>query len=537
MSEPVMNEPTTVRDILRVGLLSDRRGWRLSASSIGFMTHQACEAAVPVLIGLVIDRAIATGDGSALLRWLLILGAVFVVLSVSYQAANQGMVRTYSHGEHDLRQLTAARVLHPRGLASRRRTGDVLTVTTSDTYRVAGVAWSIAEQSATLAAVVVASGVLLTISIPLGLGVFLGAGLVLWLMQSLARPLERLGMREQTSVAAASEVAADTFAGIRTIQGLGAEIESVRRYRAASAASRRGAVASGRSLLTYQSVSTAVSILYLAILTGAAGVMASNGTITIGQLITVVGLAQFLQGSLQHIGTFGANWAHKRASAKRLHALVVDEYALPDGVTVPAERTRTLLVWVPRTGPELRVEEGRMTGVRVTSSQQARDLSARLSYRTPIPRGELTARGVDAVDLGPDVYASLVLAPPRDAMVFSGSLGDNIGGSGPIDDDLVAACALDDVVGLIGLDAPVGEAGRRLSGGQRQRLTLARALHSDADVVVLDEPTTALDPVTEQHVANGLRRSGRTVVVITSSRALLDACDHVVDAAVVEVVR
>jgi ABC-type multidrug transport system fused ATPase/permease subunit len=455
MSEPVMNEPTTVRDILRVGLLSDRRGWRLSASSIGFMTHQACEAAVPVLIGLVIDRAIATGDGSALLRWLLILGAVFVVLSVSYQAANQGMVRTYSHGEHDLRQLTAARVLHPRGLASRRRTGDVLTVTTSDTYRVAGVAWSIAD----------------------------------------------------------------------------------RRYRAASAASRRGAVASGRSLLTYQSVSTAVSILYLAILTGAAGVMASNGTITIGQLITVVGLAQFLQGSLQHIGTFGANWAHKRASAKRLHALVVDEYALPDGVTVPAERTRTLLVWVPRTGPELRVEEGRMTGVRVTSSQQARDLSARLSYRTPIPRGELTARGVDAVDLGPDVYASLVLAPPHDAMVFSGSLGDNIGGSGPIDDDLVAACALDDVVGLIGLDAPVGEAGRRLSGGQRQRLTLARALHSDADVVVLDEPTTALDPVTEQHVANGLRRSGRTVVVITSSRALLDACDHVVDAAVVEVVR
>ncbi|PMC95965.1 hypothetical protein CJ199_16715, partial [Brevibacterium paucivorans] len=70
-----------------------------------------------------------------------------------------------------------------------------------------------------------------------------------------------------------------------------------------------------RSLLTYQAVSTAVSILYLGALAAVAGWMAMHGTITPGQLITVVGLAQFLQASLDHIGTFGANWAHSCSPA------------------------------------------------------------------------------------------------------------------------------------------------------------------------------------------------------------------------------
>jgi putative ABC transport system ATP-binding protein len=81
------------------------------------------------------------------------------------------------------------------------------------------------------------------------------------------------------------------------------------------------------------------------------------------------------------------------------------------------------------------------------------------------------------------------------------------------------------------LDAPVSEQGRSLSGGQRQRVALARALATDAPVLVLHDPTTALDTVTEARVAEALRelRRGRTTLVATTSPALLAACDRVVE--------
>ncbi|WP_344056701.1 ABC transporter ATP-binding protein, partial [Sphaerisporangium rubeum] len=80
-----------------------------------------------------------------------------------------------------------------------------------------------------------------------------------------------------------------------------------------------------------------------------------------------------------------------------------------------------------------------------------------------------------------------------------------------------------------GLATAVGEQGRSLSGGQRQRVALARALAADRPVLVLHDPTTAVDAVTEARVAAGLRafRRGRTTIVVTTSPALLAATDRV----------
>ncbi|MFG3242281.1 ABC transporter transmembrane domain-containing protein [Streptomyces sp. NPDC048157] len=526
--------PHSVPALFRVALLRDGRGRRLALVTLAFMVHQLCEALVPILIGVVIDRALAPSDRSALLWWLGVLGAVFVVLSLSYQWASTAMVDVYGHGEHELRQRVMARLLDPRSLRRRPGPGEALSLVSSDTYRVAGVSWSVVQQAATVTAILTASTALLVISVPLGLGVIVSTVLVLVVMRRVSMPLEARGLAEQGAAARAGEVATDMITGIRVVIGMNARPEAARRYRAASEESRRGAVATSRSVLAYGSFSLLLSGVFLAVLSTASGYLALDGGITVGQLVTVLGLAQFLQGSLAHVGTFASNWIHKRASARRLGELLDEPPLIPrsEATSAAASACAPALRWhPPEHGEPLDLRPGELLGVVPRHPGHARELSDRLGYRVPLRRGELLLDGVDAVDLGPDRVRARITAPPHHGAVFSGTLRANLTpGGGESDPAVLGAAVLDDVLERVGGDqAEVGEHGRRLSGGQRQRLLLARALHTDADLVVLDEPTTAVDPVTEQRIAEGLRGLPATTLLITTSRILLSACDRVVD--------
>jgi ABC-type multidrug transport system fused ATPase/permease subunit len=122
--------------------------------------------------------------------------------------------------------------------------------------------------------------------------------------------------------------------------------------------------------------------------------------------------------------------------------------------------------------------------------------------------------------------------------LFTGSLRSQLDPHGRHSDTeilaaLEAASALDILDGLeAGLDSEVTERGRAFSGGQRQRLVLARALLTDAETLVLIEPTSAVDAHTEARIAERLGRArrtgGATTVVVTASPLMLGAMDHVV---------
>ncbi|WP_216694851.1 ABC transporter ATP-binding protein [Dietzia psychralcaliphila] len=148
-----------------------------------------------------------------------------------------------------------------------------------------------------------------------------------------------------------------------------------------------------------------------------------------------------------------------------------------------------------------------------------------------------------AVTLGGVPTAELVGAPGRrwvslaaqNPLLVAGSVAENLRTGAPDAPDELLHDALD-VVGLLGelgpeaLDRRLGEAGAGLSGGQRQRLALARALVVDARLLLLDEPTASVDPLTEGELWEGISRwcHGRTLVMATHRIALARRADHIV---------
>lgn len=130
---------------------------------------------------------------------------------------------------------------------------------------------------------------------------------------------------------------------------------------------------------------------------------------------------------------------------------------------------------------------------------------------------------------------SRILLAENDAAFFAGTVREAVAGSRearePALGDAVRAAAAGDIVDALpgGLDAPLESQARNLSGGQRQRLRLARALYAQPQVLLLIEPTSAVDAHTEAAMAARLRdaRAGMTTVVTSSSPLVLDRVDLV----------
>ena len=146
-----------------------------------------------------------------------------------------------------------------------------------------------------------------------------------------------------------------------------------------------------------------------------------------------------------------------------------------------------------------------------------------------------TFGGVELTDLAMAEVRRRIVVSETEPRLFTGPLRTELDPTEEATDlDLAAALTVasaHDVIEALplGLDEVVEERGRAFSGGQRQRLALARVLLAAKEVLILIEPTSAVDAHTEMAIAERLKaaRTGRTTVVVTSSPLLLDRCDVV----------
>ena len=537
----------TAGRVLR-GALSRQRA-RIAGAVALLCLHQAAEALVPVAIGVIIDRAVDTGDWTALLLSVLALAGLFTVLALAWRFGSRQATIAIEWETHLLRVRVARRALDPRGHRTGLRAGELLSIASSDAERSALMIRAGALGLAALTALAVASVALLTINVPLGLSVLIGVPLLVGALQGLAPLLTRRDAAKQAAIGGTTALATDLVDGLRALRGIGAQHNAAQRYGRSSrqtlTVSLRAATMNG----AYQGITTAASGLFLAGVAGAAGWLALRGRLTIGEFVTVVGLAQFVSEPVRLLGYAGQVAAAARASAGRVARVLAAAPVIepgPHGAGAVGADRLTLAGISYRTlrGVDLRLAAGEILGV---LAYDPRDADALLKVLTGlVPAGERTGRllidGVPADELDLDDRRRVVLVEQHDVALFEGTLRSNLlAGRGPGDDGghvLVAAlraAAAHDVVAMHpdGLDHPVTDRGTTLSGGQRQRIGLARALAAEPPVLVLHDPTTAVDAVTEEQVAEGLTAlraaaPDAATLVITSSPALLARMHRVV---------
>ncbi|MEV0627931.1 ABC transporter ATP-binding protein [Nonomuraea wenchangensis] len=523
----------TGRDVLLRTVASQWR--RLAGGSLLGAGHQAGEALVPVLIGVAIDQAVAGGDWGRLLLWLAVLAAVYVGLSFSYRFGARAGERAAEEAAHELRTAVVARVLHPGGGAEDRLPGALTGIATEDVRRVGAVLMAALAAVAGLTGLVVAGVLLLNTSVQLGLIVLAGTPALLWLGHLLGKPLERRSAVEQEHAARASGMAADLVTGLRVLKGIGAERAAVERYRRTSRDSLAATLRAARAEALQNGVVLALTGAFIALIALAGGYFATTGDITLGQLVSAVGLALFLQGPLQLFAWVNAEFAQARASAARVAALLSAPPAVPAGDREPPEDVAGALRLRSVTYGRLRdldldIAPGELVGVAATDPAAAASLVRCLGRQADPETGTVELDGVPLRDLDPGRLREAVLVAEHEAVLFEGTVTSNVTinvGHAPgaaVAEALEAAGA-----GDIPPGTPVSERGGSLSGGQRQRVALARALAAARPVLVLHDPTTAVDAVTETRIADGISRlrRDRTTVLVTTSPALLAVADRV----------
>ncbi|MFD5479714.1 ABC transporter ATP-binding protein [Streptomyces hawaiiensis] len=501
--------------------------------------YQAGETAFPIALGLIVEHTMR--DGRSLQALAVSIGALAVIIttvSLSWRFGMRILQKANTTEAHRWRVKVAACGLQPVARDVDLKSGEVLTIATEDADQTADIIEVVPLLISSLVAVLVAAVALGLADIRLGLLVIVGTVAILSILSVMSRRIGSSTQEQQARVARAGAKVADLITGLRPLHGFGGNHAAFRSYRKVSTEAKHQSITVAKVNGAYAGTALALNAVLAGAVTLTAGWLAFEGRINIGELVMAVGLAQFIMEPLKLFSEMPKYVMIARASAERM-ALVL---SAPPVMTPGSERPTAgsdLEIDCVRHGTlvnlKLQVKAGEFVAIAPYQPRAAADLAAVLAMRVPPAAYEGAVRigGRELADLSVEAVREHMLVNPYDGEIFAGTLRTNIDPSGTSRTvpDAVEASMLTDVVALHreGLDYGVRDRGANLSGGQRQRLSLARALAADTDVLVLHDPTTAVDAVTEQLIARNVAklRRGRTTIVITSSPAFLDAADRV----------
>lgn len=503
-----------------------------------------CQAIWPYLLGRAVDDGIAAQQLSALWGWCIALLAIALL-----QAASATLRHRMAVSNSLRASLGAGRLVGHHSaetgpaITSTTASGEIISTGSTDALSLGGMFDVTARLSGGIVAYLVVSAVMLSTSRELGLVVLVGIPVLTLLLSLLIRPLQKrqAQWREQTGLL--TTLGADTVSGLRVLRGIGGEDEFVARYTARSQEVRRAGVHVVRNQSWLDGLQVLLPGLFLAFIVWFGARLVLQGAISIGDLVAFFGYATFLvlplRTAIEAAQTFSRGLV---ATGRLLDVLRIQPGAKDAAHTGVAPPRGAELVDV---ASGVVVQHGLFTGIVSAHPDEAAEVATRLGrfYDKSHEDKPVLWGGIDHTTAPIADVRERIVVMDAHPHLFAGSLLDGLDverGRNPLHEGtetgairrvtkaLTYAAAMETVEGLPGgLREVVAERGRSFSGGQRQRLSLARALLAEAEVLVLVEPTSAVDAHTESQIAASLReaRSGHTTVVITASPLMLDRMD------------
>jgi ABC-type multidrug transport system fused ATPase/permease subunit len=539
---------------------------RQQQASVGLGVLWGCvwmisQALMPAVIGAAIDALIQRHTSQFGVACAIVLG-LGLATAVSGVLRHRCVVGNFLDASYRTVQLVTNQVSRLGDTMTRLvSTGEIVSIAAADLADIGGAIDISGRGSGAIASMIAVAVIVLSRSVPLGLIVLVGAPAMTALVGLLLRPLHRrqAAYRELQGELAAR--AADIVSGLRVLRGIGGEAAFSSRYRTDSQRLRRTGVRVARTESYLSGAEVLVPGLFVTLATWMAAHYALHRLITPGDLVMFYAYAAFLVLPMATLTEAADHIVRGYVAAGRVTRVL----ALEPDVTSPAsprpEPAAGASLHDPRSG--ITVPSGEFLGIAADSADEAAALADRLgryggtSGAGPDGAGPDGAGpdgagpdgagpdgagaelgGVPLADLAVGVVRSRILVAPADAYLFGGPVLESLGDAAPggCDDEAVLealrVASADDVLESLpgGIGGHLAARGSSLSGGQAQRLRLARALLADPEILVLVEPTSAVDAHTEARIARALRdhRAGRTTIVLTTSPLLLNAADRVV---------
>ncbi|UNK71084.1 ABC transporter ATP-binding protein [Microbacterium sp. H1-D42] len=505
-------------------------------------------ALTPWAIGRAVDEGLVAGDYGAFARWLgvvvllqlqhsLIQGLRDRAGSINYERAVSRVNQMIAH--------TATRITVAAN--SKLGSGSVVTMATNDAWWFGFVPINVGTLISALASFITVSVLLLRDSVLLGLLVIVAVPTFSMLQVFLVRVLRSRQSLARDATREMNAVAADSVRGLRVIRGIGGETWFLERFRAHSDRARDAQKTVAGPVSLADALGVFISGVLVVGLTWIGAAMVARGELRVGELVAFYGYAGFMVLPVTLFNQVIRVVVRGMIAARAIVEMLDVEPLWPDASadardtrdtegepTPPTIGGASPVLYDSRTGLEVR--QGELLAVVARDSQDARALVDRLA--------RLVADTTDSVLLDGRMLSTLPLTEVRERIVasdpvpflFSGTLRELLDPWRRHSDQeilqVVAAVDASDILAPLveGLDVQVGERGVEFSGGQRQRLGVARAMLSEAAILLLHDPTSAVDSATEDRMATGIRayRSGRTTIVVTTSPLLLGGADRVV---------
>ncbi|MFI6904169.1 ABC transporter ATP-binding protein [Nonomuraea sp. NPDC050394] len=498
------------------------------AIGIGFATlWWLGQALVPAVLGKGVD-AVTAKDTRALLIWSAVMLGLGLLQAFAGIMRHRFAVYNWLAAAYRTVQLTTRHATRLGAtLPKRLSTGEVISVGNSDIAHIGSSMDILLRGTGSVVAIVTVTIYLISTSLPLGLLVLFGVPLMAVAVGPLLKPLHKRQKAHRDLQGELSTRSADIVSGLRVLRGIGGEQVFSGRYQEESQRVRHAGVrvAGIESLL--EGAQILLPGVLIAVVTGIGASFALGGQITAGQLVAFYGYAVFLIGPMRTLTEAADKLTKGHVAARRVVRILSMEPEVGGGTGASEGGV------LRDSYSGVTLQPGTMTALAAPTPEQAIEVADRLGRYT---HGDVTFGGVDLAELPIPEVRERILVADNAARLFSGRLRDelDVRGHASIDEvrhALRTACAEDIVDALPeGLDTVVAESGREFSGGQQQRLRLARALVADPEVLILVEPTSAVDAHSEARIAERLAkaRAGKTTLICTTSPLVLDRTEHVV---------